>query len=70
MRPSPAMFAVLSVAVAGLVLSGVWLAGMAADCDARWKDSGLRVTYRDGACLVEAAGRWYPERVVRVHVRQ
>jgi len=39
-------------------------------CAARWADSGLRVSYRDGQCLVEAAGRWYPERVIRVHVRE
>ena len=59
-----------AVLIAGAVGAFVFVAGHAADCDARWADSGLRVTYRDGQCLVEAGGRFYPERVIRVHVRQ
>jgi len=62
--------AVTSVAIAGAVGAWAFVAGHAHDCAARWADSGLRVTYRDGQCLVEAAGRWYPERVIRVHVRE
>ena len=70
MRLSPATLAVLSVFVAGLVASGIWFAGMAQDCHARWRDSGLQTNFRDGACLVEAGGRWYPAHSIRVHVRE
>ena len=70
MRLSPASLAVLSVFVAGLVASGVWLLGLHVDCHARWKDSGLRAYYRDGTCLVEAGSRWVPERAIRIHVRE
>jgi hypothetical protein len=59
-----------AVLSAGAVGAFVFVAGHAADCAARWADSGLHVTYRDGQCLVEAGGRFYPERVIRVHVRQ
>jgi hypothetical protein len=60
----------MAVAIAGAVGAWAFLEGHAHDCKVRWADSGLRVTYRDGACLVEAGGRFYPERVIRVHVRQ
>ena len=69
MRPTPATLAVLSVFVAGAVGAGIWLAGMAQDCHARWKDSGLRAYYRDGTCLVEAGSRWVPERAVRIWIK-
>ena len=64
------MPAAAAVALAGAVGAWAFVAGHAQDCANRWAESGLRVTYRDGQCLVEAAGRWYPERVIRVHVRQ
>jgi hypothetical protein len=64
------MPAAAAVALAGAVGAWAFLEGHAHDCAARWADSGLRVTYRDGQCLVEAGGRFYPERVIRVHVRQ
>ena len=64
------MPAAAAVALAGAVGAWVFVAGHEADCRARWAESGLRVSYRDGQCLVEAAGRWYPERVIRVWVRQ
>jgi hypothetical protein len=67
---SPAVLAASAVAIAGAVGAWAFVAGHAQDCAARWADSGLRVTYRDGQCLVEAGGRFYPERVIRVHVRQ
>lgn len=67
---SPVTLAALAVVVAGAVGSTIWFAGMAQDCHARWRDSGLQTDFRDGACLVEAGGRFYPERVIRVHVRQ
>lgn len=64
------MLGAVALCVAGAVGAWVFVAGHAQDCAARWRESGLRVTYRDGACLVEAAGRWYPEKVIRVWVRQ
>jgi hypothetical protein len=64
------MLGAVALCVAGAVGAWAFLAGHQADCAARWADSGLRVSYRDGQCLVEAAGRWYPEMVIRVHVRQ
>jgi hypothetical protein len=64
------MLGAFALCVVGTVGAWAFLEGHAHDCAARWKDSGLRVTYRDGQCLVEAAGRWYPEKVIRVHVRQ
>ena len=64
------MLGAVALCVAGAVGAWVLVAGHAQDCATRWADSGLRVTYRDGQCLVEAAGRWYPERVIRVWVRQ
>ena len=71
MRPlPPVMPAAAAVALAGAVGAWVFVAGHAQDCANRWAESGLRVTYRDGQCLVEAAGRWYPEKVIRVWVRQ
>jgi hypothetical protein len=60
----------MAVAIAGAVGAWVFVAGHQADCAARWAESGLRVTYRDGQCLVEAGSRWYPERSVRIHVRE
>jgi hypothetical protein len=60
----------MAVAIAGAVGAWAFVAGHAHDCAARWADSGLRVSYRDGQCMVEAGSRWYPERVIRVHVRQ
>jgi hypothetical protein len=64
------MLGAVALCVAGAVGAWVFVAGHAHDCAARWADSGLRVSYREGQCLVEAAGRWYPERVIRVWVRQ
>ena len=64
------MLGAFALCVAGAVAAWVFIAGHAHDCAARWAESGLRVTYRDGQCLVEAAGRWYPEKVIRVWVRQ
>jgi hypothetical protein len=66
----PATLSALAVIVAGAVGAAIWLAGMAQDCHARWRDSGLRVQFRDWQCLVEASGRIYPEHVIRVHVRE
>ena len=70
MTLSPAVLAASAVLVVGAVGAWVFVAGHAQDCANRWAESGLRVSYRDGQCLVEAAGRWYPERVIRVWVRQ
>jgi hypothetical protein len=70
MRLSPAVLSLLSVGIAGLVASAVWLTGLHIDCSSRWKDSGLRAHYRDGTCLVEAGSRWVPERAIRIHVRE
>jgi len=67
---SPAVLAVTSVAIAGAVGAAIWLAGMAQDCHARWRDSGLRSYYRDGVCLVQAGSRWVPETAVKIHVRE
>jgi hypothetical protein len=67
---SPAVLAVTAVAIAGAVGCAIWLAGLAQDCHARWRDSGLRVQFRDWQCLVEASGRIYPEHVIRIHVRE
>jgi hypothetical protein len=68
MRPSPAMFAVLSVAVAGLVASGIWLLGLESDCRARWGSSGFEHRYDARAgCQVLAGSRWLPEKSVTVH---
>jgi len=64
------MLGAVALCVAGAVGAWAFLAGHQADCAARWADSGLRVSYRDGQCLVEAGGRFYPERVIRVWVRQ
>jgi len=70
MSLSPAILAATAVAVAGLVASGIWLLGLHIDCHNRWRDSGLRSDFRDGACLIEAGGRWYPSHVIRIHVRE
>jgi hypothetical protein len=59
-----------AVLIAGAVGSGIWLMGLHVDCSSRWKDSGLRAHYRDGTCLVEAGGRWYPSHNIRIHVRE
>lgn len=59
-----------AVLIAGAVGAWVFIAGHAQDCENRWRDSGLRVSYKDGQCLVEAGSRWYPERAVKVHVRE
>jgi len=67
---SPAILAASAVAIAGAVGACVFVAGHAQDCATRWAESGLRADYRDGQCMVEAGSRWYPERVIRVHVRQ
>jgi hypothetical protein len=64
------MLGAVALCVAGAVGAWVFVAGHAHDCAARWADSGLRVTYRDGQCLVEAGSRWYPERSVKIWVRQ
>jgi len=64
------MLGAVALCVAGAVGAWAFVAGHAHDCAARWADSGLRVTYRDGQCLVKAGGRFYPERVIRVHVRE
>jgi hypothetical protein len=67
---SRAALSAIALGAAGAVGLGIWLLGYVWDCHARWADSGLRVTYRDGQCLVEAGGQYYPERVIRVHVRE
>jgi hypothetical protein len=70
MRLSPATLALLSVGVAGLVASGIWLTGMAQDCHTRWHRSGFAYEWRDHTCFVQAGSRWLPERAVRVHVKE
>ena len=64
------MLGAFALCVAGAVGAWAFLQGHAHDCAARWRDSGLRVTYRDGQCLVEAGSRWYPEQSVKIHVRR
>jgi hypothetical protein len=64
------MLGAVALCVAGAVGAWAFLQGHAHDCAARWRDSGLRVTYRDGQCLVEAGSRWYPEQSVKIHVRR
>jgi hypothetical protein len=64
------MLGAVALCVAGAVGAWAFVAGHAQDCAARWADSGLRVTYRDGQCLVEAGSRWYPEQSVKIHVRR
>jgi hypothetical protein len=70
MRLSPVTLAVLSVFVAGLVASGVWLLGLESDCRARWQGSGFQHDYRNGQCMVLAGSRWLPETSVKIHVRE
>ena len=67
MRLSPASLAVLSVFVAGLVASGIWLTGMAQDCHTRWHRSGFAYEYRDHTCFVQAGSRWVPASAVKIH---
>ena len=67
---SPAVLAVTSVAIAGAVGAAIWLAGLHYDCAARWRESGLKSYYRDGACFVQAGSRWVPETAVKIHVRE
>lgn len=67
---SRATLSLLALGVAGAVGAAIWLAGMAQDCHARWKESGLRSYYRDGACFVQAGSRWVPETAVKIHVRE
>lgn len=70
MRPSPATLAIISLACAGLVASGIWVAGLREECSARWKDSGFSYEWRQGSCMVLAGSRWLPETSVRIHVRK
>jgi len=70
MRLSPASLAALSVFVAGLVASGIWLTGMAQECHTRWHRSGFAYEWRDWTCYVQAGSRWVPEGRVVVHVRE
>lgn len=70
MRLSPASLAIISLACAGLVASGIWLLGLESDCRARWQGSGFQHDYRNGQCMVLAGSRWLPETSVRVWVRE
>ena len=67
-RPSPAVLALMACLTAGAVGAAIWLAGHAQDCQNRWRESGLKSYYRDGACFVQAGSRWVPETAVKVHV--
>lgn len=69
MRPTPGALSLLAIVCAGAVGAGIWLAGMAQDCHARWHRSGFAYEYRDHTCFVQAGSRWVPSSAVRVHVR-
>lgn len=61
--------AIFLVIMAVIVTFVIWLIEMLRgdQCEARWKDSGMKAEYRvDAGCMVQKPdGRWLPARAIR-----